>query len=68
MGDGWKHACNIVFQTTKDVFKESQSISIFVNEIISIDKSWISIHSYIPQGWKHIPILLTPKKIVGNCG
>jgi hypothetical protein len=39
-------------------------ISININKVIAIDNtSWISLHLFIVQGWKQIPLLTCVEKV-----
>jgi hypothetical protein len=49
-----------VLIATKEAISTAPFLSISIDEIIIIDnQSWISIHCYVEEGWKHVLILFT---------
>jgi hypothetical protein len=51
---------HVVLTANKEAIMASSFLSIFVDEMITIDnQSWIFVHWYVVVGWKRIPILLT---------
>ncbi len=49
----------VLLEATKVTFVVTPFIVISVDEITMIDNTqWLSIHLYVVQKWKHIPILL----------
>ncbi len=58
----------IVFTNTRMAIQKVRLISIFVDEVTTMDfQSWLSVHVYLVDGWKPNPILLTLEQLV-NCG
>ncbi len=60
---GWEideSLCNHVLIVIKEEILYSPFLSIFVDEVITIDnQSWISIHYYVVASFMCLPILLT---------
>jgi hypothetical protein len=54
----------LLLEATKVAFVVVTFIAINVNEAMAFDNTqWISIHLYVVQGWKRIPILLCVETI-----
>jgi hypothetical protein len=55
---------NVLLKATKATFVCVNFIAIRANEVTIIDNTqWLSIHLYMVQGWKRIPILLCVESI-----
>jgi hypothetical protein len=49
----------VLLEATKTTFVVTSFITISANEVTTIDNNkWLSIHLYVMQNWKRIPILL----------
>jgi hypothetical protein len=47
----------------------SNVLSISTDEVTTINnQSWISIHYYVVEGWRWVPILLTLEQLVEGVG
>jgi len=58
---------NIVFTSTKVVVHVAVYFAISCNAVTMIDnQSWVNIHAYLVEGFKHIPILLNLEILVGG--
>ncbi len=56
-----------VFTNTWMVVQKARFISIFANEITTVDyQYWLGVHVYLVDGWKRNPILLTLKQLVNG--
>lgn len=50
---------SVLLDVTKDAFTSIAYIGIFIDEVMTINNTqWLSIHLYVVQAWKRIPILL----------
>ncbi len=50
---------NVLLEVTKAPFVVAPFIVVSVDEVTTIDNTqWLSIHLYVVQKWRHIPILL----------
>jgi len=50
---------NIVLQAIKECVQKNKIISLNCDEVTTIDnQSWLSMHVYVTNLWKQIPILL----------
>jgi hypothetical protein len=50
---------NIVLQAIKECVQKTKFISLNCDEVTTIDnQSWLSMHVYVTNLWKQIPILL----------
>jgi len=55
---------DVLLEATKAAFACANFIDVSVNEVTTIDNTqWLSIHLYMVQGWKKIPILLCVESI-----
>jgi hypothetical protein len=53
-----------LLKSTQNVVVAVNFIFVNANEIIAIDNtSWISLHLYVVQGWKRIPLLVYLEKV-----
>jgi hypothetical protein len=51
---------HVVLTANKKAIMASSFLSIFVDEVITIDnQSWILVHWYMVVSWKQMPILFT---------
>jgi len=58
---------NIVLTSIKVVIHATMYFAVSCDEVTMIDnQSWVSIHAYLVEGFKHIPILLNLKRLVGG--
>lgn len=49
----------VLLEATKTLFVATSFITISADEVTTIDNTkWLSIHLYVMQNWKRIPILL----------
>jgi hypothetical protein len=61
-GSGWgmgKVMHKVFLEAIKATFAVTSIITVSVNEVIAIDNTqWLSIHLYVVEQWRRIPILL----------
>jgi hypothetical protein len=54
----------LLLESIQNVIGLGNFIFVNDNELIAIDNTfWISLHFYVVQGWKQIPILACLKKV-----
>jgi hypothetical protein len=50
---------DVIFHAIKGVVQKSEYISVSCDELTTINNhSWLSIHVYVREKWKRLPILL----------
>ena len=55
----------IISQKTKTVISEARFLAISADEVIIVDnQTWLSLHIYVYQAWKQVPILLCLEYVV----
>lgn len=65
MGDGRGHAWNFVGSHKSNICCQVSFIAITTNKFIAIDNTqWLSIHLYVVQQWKRIPIFLCVEIVI----
>jgi hypothetical protein len=67
LGGRWLLFCVTLWNVKWERYYVVRYISIFANEVSTIDNtSWIRIHAYVLEKWKHVLILLTFKKVTSS--
>jgi len=72
VGCGWEMAVSmaeVLADHTKKVIADAPFFSISADEVTTIDhESWLSLHIYIPLGFKRLSILLGLQRLVEGNG
>ncbi len=67
LGGRWLLFCVTLWNVKWERYCVVRYISIFFNEVFTIDNtSWIKIHAYVLEKWKHVLILFTLEKVTSS--
>lgn len=67
LGERWLLFCVTLWNVKWERYYVVRYISIFFNEVFTIDNtSWIKIHAYVLEKWKHVLILFTLEKVTSS--
>ncbi len=67
LGGRWLLFCVTLWNVEWKRYYIVRYISIFFNEVFIIDNtSWIRIHAYVLEKWKHVLILFTLEKVASS--